>query len=81
MPKVSRRKKLDEGSVVQFLKSVGAVNKDNSVPYLPIAEEFEVSPRDAKGVKKLKKVCRVGVDSGNISIFVKENVSHLYATK
>jgi len=81
MPKGSRKKPLDEASVALFLKDIGAVDKENAVTYLPIAREFEVNPQDSTKVKKLKKVCRVARDSGIISIFVKENISHLYAMK
>ncbi len=76
---MSRKEKLSKESIVSFLKESGIDNKNNAITYYDIALGLSVHPRDNKEVSNMKKLCREAKEESLISIFVKDNISHLYA--
>lgn len=75
---MSKKEKLDKDSVLNYLKSNKIDNRDNTVTYLDLANHYGISPQDSKEVNKLKKCCREAREESLISIFTKDNVSHLH---
>lgn len=78
MPK---KQDVSKEMICNYMKEIGATNEDSSVTYYDLAIYFGVVPQNKKDVIKLKKECRIATEEGLISIFKKDNGSHLYLKK